>query len=82
MVTNNSIVAEAILEDKLADIWPDYPCLYDMRCPEFKNRDLRNSVHEQYLHMPLVLGGVKPKIFHVFRLAALKRLRLRRSNKR
>ncbi len=35
-----SIIAEAVLEDKLADFWPDYPCLYDVRCPEFKNQEL------------------------------------------
>ena len=47
MATNNSIVAEAILEDKLADIWPDYPCLYDVRSPEFKNRDLRDKAFQE-----------------------------------
>ena len=41
------MVAEAILEDKLADIWPDYPCLYDVRCPEFKNRDLRDKAFQE-----------------------------------
>ena len=45
-----------MLEDKLADIWPDYSCLYDVRCPEFQG------------------------FVHIFRLAALKRLR--RNNKR
>jgi hypothetical protein len=43
MAANNSIVAEAVLEDKLADFWPDYPCLYDVQCPEFKNRELRDK---------------------------------------
>ena len=66
MAANNSIVADAVLEDKLADLWPDYPCLYDVRCPEFKNRELRET----------------QDFTHVFRLAALKRLRLRRSIKR
>ena len=27
-----------MLEDKIADIWPDYPCLYDVRSRDFKNR--------------------------------------------
>ena len=36
MALSNVIVAEAMLEDKLADIWPDYSCLYDVRCPEFQ----------------------------------------------
>ena len=47
-----------MLEDKLADIWPDYSCLYDVRCPQFQG------------------------FVHIFRLAALKRLPLRRNNKR
>ena len=57
MALSNVIVAEAMLEDKLADIWPDYSCLYDVRCPEFQG------------------------FVHIFRLAALKHLRLRRNNK-
>ena len=47
MATNNSIVSEAILEDKLADIWPDYPCPHDVRCPEVKNRDLRDKAFQE-----------------------------------
>ena len=36
-----------MLEDQIADIWPDYPCLYDVRSPDFKNRELRdNSIQE------------------------------------
>ena len=33
LIQNSSIVAEAVLEDKLADFWADYPCLYDV-CAE------------------------------------------------
>ena len=47
MAANNSIVADAVLEDKLADLWPDYPCLYDVRCPEFKNRELRVTSYKR-----------------------------------
>ena len=47
MAANNSIVADAVLEDKLADLWPDYPCLYDVRCPEFKNRELRDKAFQK-----------------------------------
>ena len=49
MAANNSIVADAVLEDKLADLWPDYPCLYDVRCPEFKNRELRDKAFQEKL---------------------------------
>ncbi len=38
----NEMISEMILEDEIADIWPEYPCLYDVRIPEFKNRDLRD----------------------------------------
>ncbi len=38
---------EAILEDKLIDLWPDYPCLYDVNLPEFKNRDKREKAMEE-----------------------------------
>ena len=59
MAPSIAIVAEAVLEDKLEDIWPDYSCsVYDVRCPEFQG------------------------FVHTLRLAALKRLRLRRNNKR
>ena len=47
MAANNSIVADAVLEDKLADLWPDYPCLYDVRCPEFKNWELRDKAFQE-----------------------------------
>ena len=41
--TSSAVIAEAVLEDKIADIWPEshYPCLYDVRSPDFKNRELR-----------------------------------------
>jgi hypothetical protein len=29
-------LTDSILEDKIADIWPDYPCFYDVRSPDFK----------------------------------------------
>ena len=35
------------IQDKLADLWPDYPCLYDVRCPEFKNRELRDKAFQE-----------------------------------
>ena len=47
MAENSSIVAEAVLEDKLADFWPDYRCLYDVRCPELKNRELRDKAFQE-----------------------------------
>ena len=37
MASSNAIVAETILEEKLADLWLDYPCLYIVRSPDLKN---------------------------------------------
>ena len=34
------MVNEAILEDKLVDLWPAYSCLYDGSSQNFKNRDM------------------------------------------
>ena len=39
----SELVTEAILEDKLVDIWPEYPCLYDVRSSDFKNRDFQKQ---------------------------------------
>ena len=36
----NELLTGAISEDKIANIWPDYPCLYDVN---FKNRDMREK---------------------------------------
>ena len=43
----NDMVNDVLLEDKLVELWPDYPCLYDVRSPEFKNRDLRQLAFEE-----------------------------------
>ena len=43
----NDMVNEVLLEDKLVEIWPDYPCLYDVRSVDFKNRDMRQQAFEE-----------------------------------
>lgn len=43
MTAPSEHVIEVLLEDSLVEIWPDYPCLYDVRSPEFKNRDYREK---------------------------------------
>ena len=40
------MVNEIILEDRLVELWPDYPCLYDIRCGEFNNRGLQQQAFE------------------------------------
>ena len=41
--SNDVLVSDALLEDKFVKIWPDYPCLYDVRSFDFRNRDLRQQ---------------------------------------
>ena len=36
--SNDVLVSDALLEDKFVTIWPDYPCLYDVRAFDFRNR--------------------------------------------
>jgi hypothetical protein len=38
MASPSVVVSDAILEDKFIDLWQDYPCLYDIRSPDFKDR--------------------------------------------
>ena len=47
MAANTEVMNEYILEDKLVDLWPNYPCLFDVRSPEFKNRDKRLKAFEE-----------------------------------
>ena len=37
------MVNEAILEDKLVDLWPDYSCPCDVSSQNLKNRDMRDA---------------------------------------
>ena len=46
-VNGNDLVNEVLLEDRLVEIWPDYPCLYDARSTDFKNRDMRQQAFEE-----------------------------------
>lgn len=45
--TNNEHLNELLAEEKLVVIWPDYPCLYDVRSPEFKDQDRRQQAMEE-----------------------------------
>ena len=44
MATTHGIVNDVLLEDKLVQMWPDYPCLYEVKAPSFKNRRVRQVV--------------------------------------
>jgi hypothetical protein len=38
-MASNEVLNEIVAEEKLVEIWPDHPCLYDVRSADFKNRD-------------------------------------------
>ena len=42
-MSKSDYMSEAIVEEKLLDIWPEHPCLYDVRCPSFKDRVKRDD---------------------------------------
>ena len=44
--SNDVLVSDALLEDKFVTIWPDYPCSYDVRSVDFRNRDLLQKAME------------------------------------
>ena len=44
--SNDVLVSDALLEDKFVTIWPDYPCLYNVRSVDFRNRDLLQKAME------------------------------------
>ena len=48
MASNTSEqLSELLSKEKLVEIWPDYPCLYDVRSTEFKDRDRRQQAMEE-----------------------------------
>ena len=42
----SEIMNEMLTEDKLVQMWPDFPFLYDVQSPAFKNRDLCQQAME------------------------------------
>ena len=46
-MASNSVLSEVISEEKLVEIWPDHPCLYDVRSADFKDRDKRHKALEE-----------------------------------
>ena len=47
MEGQSQLLADVLLEDKIAEIWPEYLCLYDVRLPDFKNRDMREKAYHE-----------------------------------
>ncbi|CAB3980481.1 Hypothetical predicted protein [Paramuricea clavata] len=46
-MASNDVLNEIVAEEKLFEIWPDHPCLYDVRSADFKNRDRRQKALEE-----------------------------------
>ena len=46
-MASNSVLNEVMAEEKLVELWPDYPCLYDVRSADFKDRDKRQKALEE-----------------------------------
>ena len=43
----NEMIDEVVSEDKLVELWPDYPCLYNVRSSEFKDRVMRQKALDE-----------------------------------
>ena len=47
MAVISEVVNEYILDDNIVNLWPNYPCLFDSRSPDLKNRDKRQKAHKE-----------------------------------
>ena len=43
----HELVSDVLFKDQLVDMWPQRPCLYDVRSSDFKNRDSREKALEE-----------------------------------
>ena len=43
MAATSTFMSETIAEDKLAAVWKEFPCLYDVRSQSFRDRELREE---------------------------------------
>ena len=72
----NDMVNEVLLEDRLVEIWPDYPCLYDVRSTDFKNRDMRQLAFEEMAKKLNKPGTYNINMKHVTRVILILTIRL------
>ena len=49
MAMTHDIVNDDLLEDRLVQMWPDYPCLYDVRDASVKSRNVQQLTKEERL---------------------------------
>ena len=73
--SETSVMNEYISEDKLVDLWPNFPCLFDVRSPDFKNRDKRLKALEEIgkeLNQTSKIFGIEflSSSFDIFAVAA------------
>ena len=52
---------DAVLEENLVDFRPDYPCLYDVRSPDFTNREKRDLAVEEIAEKLQTTGEINSK---------------------
>jgi len=55
MAITHDIVFDGLLEDRLVQMWPDYPWLYYVRAVSFKCRDVRQLPIEERLYVRTTL---------------------------
>ena len=49
MPTTHDVVNDVLLEDRLVQMWPDCPCLYDVRATSSNTREVRQLAMEERL---------------------------------
>ena len=42
-MADETVLEDIVAEGKLSDIWPKYPCLYDVRSRDFRHRNKREK---------------------------------------
>ena len=65
-MASNSVLNEVMSEEKLVEIWPDHPCLYDVRSADFKDRDKRQKALEEIALAVNQNGNIKVHEYLIF----------------
>ena len=64
MAASGYLVAEAMLEDQITDIWPAYPCLYNVRGPEKIESYFTNLSKKWRKNLEKQVGSTEDKNFN------------------
>ena len=65
-MATQSLVKDVVNEEKFIDLWPDHPCMYDVRSPEFKNRDKREKAVTEMSEKLEQTGMLNSETFNIF----------------